>query len=161
MKCKWHDWGKKADEFRGDRAPTWWLMTVGSFYILLTVREGNLFSAHTGAIWHTGNTFVRWRKSSGSCLMMFSMCVFECVSAHLLKPQCLSGIHGCEDALADARETASFHTLPPKGMGFQSGQMQCGKNILVTLTFISTRRILTWLTTDGLSHFWLPPCLKA
>lgn len=88
MKCKWHDRGRS--ESSGDQVFDWWPLDL--FIFCRQWGRGDLFSAHTGAIWHTGNTFVGWRKSSGSCLMMFSMSVWVCVPAHLLKAQCLSEI---------------------------------------------------------------------
>lgn len=49
-------------------------------------------------------------------LLSYDVCVCVCVLAHLLKPQRLSEILVCEDALDDARETASFHPFVLKGM---------------------------------------------
>jgi len=127
--------------------------------------EGKLFSAHRGHMpyWQhiLGVKGIFW-------LLSYYVCVWDrvCVPAHLLKPQSLSEIHVREEAFDDARETASFHPFVLKGMWFRSGQTQSGKNISVTLTFISTSHILTGRTcfcrpTDGMSHFWLPLYLKA
>lgn len=94
-------------------------------------------------------------------LLSYDVCVCVCVLAHLLKPQRLSEILVCEDALDDARETASFHPFVLKGM-WNAVREKHFSNL--DLHFNSPHIDLTYMfcrPTDGMFHFWLPLYLKA
>lgn len=141
MKCKWHDRGRS--ESSGDQVFDWWPLDL--FIFIWRWGRGTCFLHIQGPsgilathLWGEENPLapVLW------CLACVCECVCPCTpvkTAVFVWNPCVWGcVFWC---------TRDCFIPPVCAEGNVISVRQSGKNISVTSTFISTHRILTWLTS--------------